>query len=733
MLVAVLVARREPQPKPFGAPAGAFSAERARVILARLVGDGAPHPTGTDANEGVRDRLIAELVAVGLEPGVEISFVCSPTASCANVQNVIARIPGTTRGPAIVLNAHYDSVGAGPGAGDDLASVAALVEVARALRAGFPPIRDIVFLFDDGEEAGLLGAEAWVRRHDPKSVHGVVVLEARGSSGRALMFETSQGNGPIVDSYIGAMASPSASSLSFAIYQLLPNDTNFTVFRREGMRGMAVAFIGDPAQYHTPANRVENVPTGTIQHLGDTALGLAQGLAGEALDATSNSSYFDVLGSFVVRWPEAWNCWLAIAAALLVLARLIVGVRRKHASLRGTAISFVVALLAIVTAALLARGVVAIVGLRTLGTAWPASGAWIEATAWSLSIACVAYGSELISRRVTGTDAWNAFGLVWSIGAVALAFLLPGGAYCLFIPLLAGVVVSHFGGESGLRAAPLVTLSVGGLILFGVAIDLPLAMGIGILPAPAVLIAMLALACMSLLSASGVASRVGALALVLALGSFIGFLVAPVWTPSSPRAMTLVQLDSAGDPHARLIAGDVFTTTPPPPLTGSVPWKHEPIPELNVGFSGAPRSFWWSLLQASGEPAPEASLESWEPKADGRTRATIRVRTARGARIVRLRIDSALKPEIVRVASHKFAKPASTGIVSVIGADRNGVDIEFEFTPRSGATLTLQDETPDLPPAARAVAEKRSKAMMPIHRGDRLVVSRTIRLTPALQ
>src|SRR5690606_41038472 len=45
---------------------------------------------------------------------------------------------------------------------DDLAGVAAILEAARALLAGAPTANPVVLLFTDGEEAGLLGARAFL-------------------------------------------------------------------------------------------------------------------------------------------------------------------------------------------------------------------------------------------------------------------------------------------------------------------------------------------------------------------------------------------------------------------------------------------------------------------------------------------------------------------------------------------------------------------------------------------
>jgi Zn-dependent M28 family amino/carboxypeptidase len=91
----------------------------------------------------------------------------------------------------VLLVAHYDGVGAGPAASDDGAGSAALLETMRALRARKQPLaHDIMVLFTDGEEAGLLGAAAFVREHPwAKDVAVILNFEARGTSGRSFMFE----------------------------------------------------------------------------------------------------------------------------------------------------------------------------------------------------------------------------------------------------------------------------------------------------------------------------------------------------------------------------------------------------------------------------------------------------------------------------------------------------------------------------------------------------------------
>ena len=123
------------------------------------------------------------------------------------VHNVVARLPGRDPSRAVLLVAHYDSVPTAAGAADDGSGVAALLETARALRSGPPPRNDIIFLFTDGEERGLLGAQAFLRE-DPWAYAAGVVLnfDSPGSSSPALMYETSPGNGLLVAHYLAAGA-----------------------------------------------------------------------------------------------------------------------------------------------------------------------------------------------------------------------------------------------------------------------------------------------------------------------------------------------------------------------------------------------------------------------------------------------------------------------------------------------------------------------------------------------
>ena len=67
-----------------------FSASRAFAMLQRLVGDGIPHPAGTQAAAKVRARIVDQLERTGYSPRVRESFGCSFYGACADVANVVA-------------------------------------------------------------------------------------------------------------------------------------------------------------------------------------------------------------------------------------------------------------------------------------------------------------------------------------------------------------------------------------------------------------------------------------------------------------------------------------------------------------------------------------------------------------------------------------------------------------------------------------------------------------------
>ncbi len=325
----------EPRPTPLSAPAESFSSTRAmtdiRVIAAR------PHPVGSAQNRQVRDYLAARLRSLGLQTRLQRDSAFAvrdggTTVVGADVENLIGVLPGRDRAkPALALMAHYDSAPRSPGAGDDAAGVAVALEIVRAVKARGVPARDIVVLLTDGEEAGMLGAQAFFERDSLAAHIGLVVnLEARGGAGRVVMFETSRRNGGLIAALQRSAVAPTGSSLANAVYQNMPNGTDLSAAVQSGKAGLNFAFVGRQFDYHSPTATPANLHEGSVQSMGREVLAFVDQIAfAAALPAQAPDAVFSqAFGPVIIAYP-VWGGWVVLAAVAGLLAVAVVRARRR--------------------------------------------------------------------------------------------------------------------------------------------------------------------------------------------------------------------------------------------------------------------------------------------------------------------------------------------------------------------------------------------------------------------
>lgn len=321
-----------PDPVPANAADSAFSSARAMTTLIEIAR--APHPPGAPEHARVRRYLVDRLEELGLE--TEIQTVQSMRQDGAFVRtgtmrNIIARLPGTNSTGTLLLTAHYDGREHSHGAGDDGAGVVAILEAVRASRALGPLENDVVVLLTDGEELGLLGARAFVDEHPLMGdVSLAISFEMRGGGGPSIMFETRGDNGWMIRELEQFDPHPFANSMSYEVYQRMPNDTDFTPFREAGIQGMNFAAIDNAHVYHQSYDRPENVSERTIQHHGIRALSALRHLGTIDISETSapNVVYFSVpvLGLIVY---DHFVIWVLSGLIALVLAMgTLLSVRR---------------------------------------------------------------------------------------------------------------------------------------------------------------------------------------------------------------------------------------------------------------------------------------------------------------------------------------------------------------------------------------------------------------------
>jgi hypothetical protein len=427
--LSILRVARPPAPVPATAPDTVFSAERAVRHVEEIAVR--PHPMGTADHDRVRDYIITQLTNLGLRPQLQTTTAIGTRyQEAGHVQNILAWMPGSdAKGKAVLLVVHYDGVEAGPAASDDAAGCAALLETLRALRSRPQPLtHDVIALFTDGEEAGLLGAAAFAREH-PWAKDAAIVLnfEARGTTGRSYMFETGPGNQDAVSALRHA-GDVTAGSTFTTIYRSLPNDTDLSELAVLGLPALNFAFADGVERYHTSRDDVAHLNRGSLQHHGLQMLALTKTLASGVLPRpkTGDAVFFDLPAIGLVIYPE----WMARVLAVLALVLTVIVV----APMRGGILVGAGAMLI----GVVLSGVVA----RFVNPHGPAMWSGVYATALALlvlAINAVVYAAA--SRR--RPDLESGVLVVWLLLVLVTSFAVPGVSYIFTWPLLFALVASR--------------------------------------------------------------------------------------------------------------------------------------------------------------------------------------------------------------------------------------------------------------------------------------------------
>ena len=313
-----------------------------------------PHAVGFDAHRNVSDYIVSNLRQIGLEVYSQKGYSASDRGTICQVNNILSRIKGSSKGKALLLLAHYDSSPHSSfGASDNASGVATLLEGVRAFSTDNKlPKNDIIILFTDAEELGLNGAKLFVNEHPWSEDVGLVLnFDARGSGGASYMLiETNRGNSNMVKKFVSANTPfPVANSLVYSLYKTLPNDNDLTVFREDAdIEGFNFAFFDDHFDYHTSLDTFERLDQGSLAHHASYLMPLLHFFADDDLDqikSLNDEVYFNmpffklVTYSFDLIWP------LFMVACFCFLVLLIHGVRKKALTIKGILMGFLAAVI----------------------------------------------------------------------------------------------------------------------------------------------------------------------------------------------------------------------------------------------------------------------------------------------------------------------------------------------------------------------------------------------------
>ncbi len=550
--------RASPAPAPASAPAAEFSSARAMTHLVQIAR--AAHPPGSPEHTRVRTYLLNALADLGLETSVQTATSViggSGRFRAATARNIVARLPGSASTGAVLATAHYDGRGVSRAAGDDGSGVVTILEALRAIGTGPPLQNDLIVLFTDAEELGLLGARAFVDEHPwMADVALVLSFEMRGGGGPSLMFETGPNNGWVIRELDTADPAPMANSLLYDVYRRMPNDTDFTPFKEAGKQGLNFAGIGRAPVYHQAYDSPENFSEATLQHHGVRATALIRHFGASDLGSVvaDDVAYLSLPLIGLVVFPPSWSWGLSGGLLLLLLGTWWLG-RRSGLRPSGVGAGFV--------GSLAAGGLVAAGGyglLRWVPRFHPEAGqldgsllhseGWYVLALAAASFAVVTLVFGILRRWFSLTELSLGAMIVPVLAAAASGFALPTGAMNLQWPALAGLlaVMVVAGVERTRRPGFLRWVLLTFLALPVLAVLIPivelvwLAMSLSFAPYLGVLLTLLLLLLVPLLDVVREPNRWWAFGLaVVAAAAFLGAgILAAGPDPDRPAPSTLV-------------------------------------------------------------------------------------------------------------------------------------------------------------------------------------------------
>ena len=350
-LVAVLVAGAVGQALALGAcapgePGPGVDVARARAHVDAIAGDIGVRPGDTPASARAAAYIEAQLAALGLAVerlpvgAVEVPEITVLGATLreratrtTTDPNLVVRL-GPRAGPALLVMAHYDSVPTSPGAVDNAAAVAVVLELARALVAA-PPALPVMLAFTANEERGLLGAEALAARA-ADGVGFAIALDLIGGTGALTVNGASKRIGAAELRWLAAAADRAGVVLDVPIPHRVVSRrwpqlerSDHGPFTRRGVRAVHLYHRGHDGElidraYHS----MRDVPARVLPEALDELGRLLRALAAAPLPAPGGDGFWLPLAANTVV-PR----WLLIAAevalAAAALAALVRAFRRR--------------------------------------------------------------------------------------------------------------------------------------------------------------------------------------------------------------------------------------------------------------------------------------------------------------------------------------------------------------------------------------------------------------------
>lgn len=268
-----------------------------------------------------------------------------------SLKNVIVHIPAnaeTVTNEAVMVMAHFDSVPTGQGAADDALACGTMLEAIRyyldKMENGYTVTNDLVFCFVNGEEYGLFGSEAFMNEFNGfdnlvERINFAINMEARGTAGTQIMFETSGDNYNTVKLFCEVNNNLFTCSIATMIYDMMPNGTDFSNLKTH-YQGVNMANIAQGENYHTQNDSPENIRESCLTQQAQIVNNLLNKLGSYDLNqlykANESAIFFSYLNIGDVVYNHAVSVVLAVLGILLIAVNIVLSVKNEKDNLTKT-------------------------------------------------------------------------------------------------------------------------------------------------------------------------------------------------------------------------------------------------------------------------------------------------------------------------------------------------------------------------------------------------------------
>jgi hypothetical protein len=341
LMAAFSVARPTPLPRAF---LPAFDGAATKTLATNLAGD---HPFRRPGSLAAAQWFRDQLKPYGLPIRAERFSADIPGLGKVHLQNLIVEAGG--RSPsAIVVMAHRDNDGRGPGANDNASGTAMLIQLARAygVPPGLPsgqlrPNHRILFVSTDGGAYGGVGAD-WFAKHSPyrNDVAGVINLDSVGSTGRIRVEfggdTPREPSGTFLQTVAARVAAQTGRQPArpSALRQLIDLGFPYSLYEQAPFLSQGIAAVTLTTAGDRPPDPVtdtkDRLRADKLTQVGNAAQD-ALGTLDEGLEFTQGTSTYVYLGSRLIR---GWAVELVLIACLLPFLATAVDLfarcRRRH-------------------------------------------------------------------------------------------------------------------------------------------------------------------------------------------------------------------------------------------------------------------------------------------------------------------------------------------------------------------------------------------------------------------